>query len=177
MAQALRQDSEFIRTNAAYDFYGAAAPVWQPETEAEQLPQDRPQENPRRRSRPESHFMTVVGCLAAACVMLLVLFAHQRLYEATFEVSGLQKELSALQAEQIQIRSAYDNAVDLAEIERIATTRLGMNRPAAGQTVYLSLPGADRGEVLVAENDGVLAQFGRFVRDAFANLGAYLSQK
>ncbi len=177
MAQALRQDNELFRGAAAYDLYSTVHASAQPQFQPEELPQDQPREGAQRRTRPESHFVTVVGCLAAACIMLLVLFSHQRLYAASDEVASLKRELSALQADQIQIRSAYDNAVDLAEIERIATTRLGMSRPAAGQTVYLSLSGADRGEVLQKENEGVFAQFADFVCEAFANLGAYLSQK
>ena len=177
MAQVLRQDNELFSGAAAYDLFSTAQASAQPKFRPEELPQDQPQEVAHRRTRPESHFVTVVGCLAAACIMMLVLFSHQRLYEESDRVAKLQKELSALQADQIQIRSAYDNAVDLVAIERIATTRLGMSRPAAGQTVYLSLSGSDRGEVLQKGNDGKLAQFAGFVRDAFANLGAYLSQK
>ena len=177
MAQALRQENDLFRGAAAYDLYSTSHAGVQPHFQPEELPQDQPQEGAQRRTRPESHFVTVVGCLAAACIMLLVLFSHQRLYAASDRVAGLERELSALQEEQIQIRSAYDKAVDLVAIEQIATTRLGMSRPAAGQTVYLSLSGSDRGEVLQKENDGVFAQFAGFVREAFANLGAYLSQK
>ena len=177
MAQALRQENDLFRGAAAFDLYSTAHANVQPQFQPEELPQDHPQERTQRRTRPESHFITVVGCLAAACVMLLVLFSHQRLYAESDRVAQLQRELSALQADQIQIRSAYDKAVDLVAIEQIATTRLGMSRPAAGQTVYLSLAGSDRGEVLEKGNDGAFAQFAGFVREAFANLGAYLSQK
>ena len=176
MAQALRQENDLFRGAAAYDLYSSANATAQPQFQPEELPQDHPRENVQRRTRPESHFVTVVGCLAAACIMLLVLFSHQRLYQESDRVTKLNRDLSALQADQIQIRSAYDKAVDLVAIEQIATTRLGMSRPAAGQTVYLSLSGSDRGEVLQKDNDGVFAQFAGFVREAFANLGAYLSQ-
>ena len=175
MAQAVRQEDIFYHSAAAHDLYGAQSASRLPQPR--ELPRDLPQAEPRKREKPQNHLLTAVGCMACVCVMLLVIFAHQRLYETTCQVNTLQSQLSDLKADQLQLRSAYDKAVDLVAIEQTATTQLHMSRPAAGQTVYLNLAGADRGEVLRQTRGGVFAEVCDFVSGAFCNLGAYLSQK
>jgi len=174
MAQTAFQNTTFTPGAAARDLYQGGA---QQQPRREQLPQERPVASPHTRVRPENHLLTVVGCLAAACVLLLVLFSHQRLFEATQELSRMERQLSQLQEEQIKLRSQYDKAVDLAAVERTATTTLGMSRPVSGQTVYLSFTDGERVEVLKKENDSIFAQVSRFVCGAFSDLGAYLTQR
>ena len=173
MAQAIRQEALFYN-QTAQEYYGAQSPSRLPLPR--ELPQDLPQAEPRRRVKPQNHFLTVVSCFAAACVLLLVVFSHLRLYEASCQVTSLQNQLSDLRDEQIKLRSAYDKAVDLVAIEQMATTTLGMNRPAAGQTVYLNLSGNDRAEVLRPTRSGLFTELADFVCGAFQNLGAYLAQ-
>jgi len=176
MAQAARKENDLYTMNTAYEFYGSQTAKRLPEREL--LPEERPQKQVRRRTaRPEQVLITALGCMAAVCVMLLVLFAHQKLYETTYETARLQKELAALQEEQVNLRSAYDSAVDIAAVERMAVTELGMGRPVAGQTVYINLSGEDRAEVLQKENSSIFAELADFVSTAFLKLGAYLSVK
>ena len=172
MALTARQENELFSGAAAYDLYGGQTAHAVPQREA--LPQDLPQAEPRRAVRRKGNFLTAVSCLAAACVMLLVLFAHQHLYEVTCQVAELESEFTAAQEQNVQLRSQYDNAVDLTTVEQVATTQLGMSRPAAGQTVYVNISGADRGEVLQKKAGGILTELSAFVGNAFATLGAYL---
>ena len=174
MAQAIRQEDLFFN-QTAQDYYGAQSASRLPLPR--ELPQDLPQAEPRRRAKPQNHAVTVIGCLACAIVMLMVVFSHLRLYEASCQVTALQNQLSDLREEQLQLRSAYDKAVDLVAIEQMATSTLGMSRPAAGQTVYLNLSGSDRAEVLRPTRSGLFTELADFVCGAFQNLGAYLAQK
>ena len=157
----------------AYDLYRQGNAVRQPQRD--RLPQDRPQARPQAKARPQSVLLTVAEFAAAAVVLLLVLFSQMKLYEVTSTVNTLQNQLSALQEEQILLRSEYDSAVDLAAIEEIAVNKLGMSRPAGGQTVYVNLSGTDRAEVLTGNGTSVFAGISRTVREAFSNLGEYLS--
>lgn len=176
MAQAALKENNLYGMNTAYEFYGSQTARRLPEREL--LPQEKPQRQTQHRTaRPEQVIITVLGCMAAICVMLLVLFAHQKLYEATDETTRLKQELSALQEEQVILRSAYDSAVDIAAVERMAVTELGMGRPVSGQTVYVNLSGEDRAEVLQQGSDSIFAELADFVSAAFQKLGAYLSVK
>lgn len=157
----------------AYDLYRQDSTARQPQQS--RLPQDRPRAKAQAKARPQSVLLTAVELAAAAVVLLLVLFSQMKLYEVTSSVNVLQNQLAELQEEQILLRSAYDNAVDLAAIEEIAVNKLGMSRPAGGQTVYVNLSGTDRAEVLTKNGSHLFAGVTQTVREAFSNLGEYLS--
>ncbi len=175
MALAARQEQDYFRSAAAYDMFSGqavrAVPAYEP------LPEDVPQAEPRTRVRRESHLLTALCVMGAICVLFLVIFAHQRLYESTMDTARLQAELAALQEEQATLRSTYDNAVNLQGVEMAAVTRYNMGRPAAGQTVYLDLGGEDRAEVLQKKTSNVFTELADFVGEAFSALGTYLTAK
>ena len=173
MAYAATKRNMSFNGAAAYDLYSQSTAVRR--QRQNQLPQDRPQARPQTQSRHQSALLTGVEIAAAAVVLLLVLFSQMKLYEATSQVSSLQNQLAALQEEQLLLRSRYDSSVDLTAIEEIAVTQLGMSRPVSGQTVYVNLSGTDRAEVLTGSRSGVFEEISDTVRDAFSNLGEYLS--
>ena len=158
---------------AAYDLYGNTA-----------VRQHKP-ENPLPRARAEARRahqkesapdISAVLCIVAAfCALFVMLFSYVRTYETNARYSKLQKELAELQEERNQLLSRYDSMLDLRAIELDATERLGMTKPFGGQTVYVNLSGTDRGEVLDAKNS-VLEDATMMFREAFAALGAYLSE-
>lgn len=175
MAQAARKELDYLSGVAAYDMF-ANQPVRRA-PEQEPLPQQTPSPELSYRVRPQNLLFIAVSCVAALCVLLLVLFAHQKVYEATYEVNKLQSQLAALQEEQVMLRSAYDSSVDLVGVEKRAVEELGMGRPVAGQTVYLDLSGEDRAEVLNQKEENLFTELSDFIATAFRNLGAYLSTK
>ncbi len=174
MALAARREQDYF-TNAAYDLYSdqavRAVPAYEP------LPEDVPQAAPHTRVRRENHLLTALCVMGAICVLFLVIFAHQRLYESTMDTARLEAELAALQEEQAMLRSTYDNAVNLQGVEMAAVTQFNMGRPAAGQTVYLDLGGEDRAEVLQKKTTNVFTELADFVSEAFSALGTYLTVK
>ncbi len=174
MAMAARKEQDYF-TNAAYDLYNGqavrAVPAYEP------LPEDVPQAQTHTRARRENHLFTALCVMGAICILFLVIFAHQRLYEGTMNNARLEAELAALQEEQALLRSTYDNAVNLQGVEMAAVTQFNMGRPAAGQTVYLDLGGEDRAEVLQKQKSNVFTELATFVGEAFSALGTYLTVK
>ena len=172
MAMAARKEQDYF-TNAAYDLYRNqavhAVPAYEP------LPEDVPQAQPHTRVRRENHLFTALCVVGAICVLFLVIFAHQRLYESTMHNARLEAELAVLQEEQATLRSTYDNAVNLQGVEMAAVTQFNMGRPAAGQTVYVDLGGEDRAEVLQKKKGNVFTELAQFIGDAFSSLGTYLT--
>lgn len=172
MALAARQEQDYLGS-AAYDIFSAQAarpiPAYEP------LPEDVPQAMPHTRVRRENHLFTALCVVGAICILFLVIFAHQRLYEGTMTNARLEAELAALQEEQVILRSTYDKAVNLQGVEMAAVTQFNMGRPAAGQTVYLDLGGEDRAEVLQKKTTNVFTELADFVGEAFSALGTYLT--
>lgn len=157
---------------AAFDLYGytSAAPKMPPVRTPETQQHARPQAQPRR----SGAVMNALFLLAALTGMILIIFSNARLNEAGNAVIALETRLAQLQEEQMRLQSEYEKSVDLATIEAIATTELGMSRPVSGQTVYINLSGEDRGEVLTARQ-GLFGRAARFTSEAFSSLGEYLS--
>ena len=108
---------------AAYDVYAwnqSTAPQRRPEPQ--HLPEERPLPQKRQRVKARTALapFTVVGMLAVACLLLLVVFGYVQLFEATSEVSKLENQLSALQSQQTQLQSRYEARIDLDAIETAA---------------------------------------------------------
>ena len=78
---------------AAYDVYAwnqSTAPQRRPEPQ--HLPEERPLPQKRQRVKARTALapFTVVGMLAVACLLVLVVFGYVQLFEATSEVSKLE---------------------------------------------------------------------------------------
>lgn len=70
------------------------------------------------------------------------------------EIASLQKELAELESVTSQMVFDVEQSVDLAEIEKEATTRLGMQRPEKYQTIYVNVKQEDMTEKTAVEEEG-----------------------
>ena len=170
MASATLQHQALFNGAAAYQINTHDTAVRQPR----ELPQERPRREQAKQQRTLSLPLTILGIVAAACVMVLLVFAHMRLYAVTSETTKLRSQLSSMESELSELQGQYNGMIDYREIEADAMTRLGMAKPNGSQTVYLSLAGADRGEVLT-HGEGPFSSAANLFSDAFTNLSAYLS--
>ena len=158
--------------SAAYDLYDGSAA--RERVREDPLPRERVRARARQKELAPD-FSVAVCIIAAFCALFVMLFSYVRTYETNTKLSKLEQEYGELREENNQLRSQYDSMLDLRTIEQEATERLGMTKPAAGQTVYVNLSGTDRGEVLQA-NRSALEETALMFREAFAALGAYLSE-
>jgi hypothetical protein len=131
--------------SAAYDYRSNAVPKPRPAV----LPEEKPVQHAKKlpKAKPVIAPLAVLGIVAAALLLLMVVYSYVQLYEATDRAGALSRELSSTQAETAKLRSAYESRIDLAEIEAKAR-EFGMMQPSARQTVYLNIAGADHAEVL-----------------------------
>lgn len=166
------------RTNgaAAYDvrtYRGNAAP----EIQHPQLPEERrrPVRRVRVKARTAVSPFAVFGMLAAACLLVLVIFGYVQLYEATSQAGDLADQLESLTQENQLLHSEYEGKIDLAAIEERATRDLGMTQPTSSQTVYLNLAGSDRAEVLQEESSNPLTAVVNALKSSMESLVSYLS--
>lgn len=75
--------------------------------------------------------------------------------ETRQEIASLQKQLASLESGTSQMVFDLEQSVDLAQIEKEATTRLGMQRPEKYQTVYVNVKQNDVTEKTAAEVEGI----------------------
>ncbi|MCI8520410.1 MAG: DUF2959 domain-containing protein [Clostridia bacterium] len=71
------------------------------------------------------------------------------------EIASLKKELNTIESATSQMIFDMEQSVDLAEIERQATTRLGMKRPEKYQTIYVNVKQDDYVESTAEEVEGL----------------------
>ena len=161
---------------AAYDVYTwnqSTAPQRRPEPQhlPEELPLPRKQQ--RVKARTALAPFTVVGMLAVACMLVLVVFGYVQLFEATSEVSKLETRLSELQSEQTLLRSKYEARIDLDAIE-VSAAELGLSKPTQEQIVYVDLSGTDRAEIYQEEKTSAVGEIIAAVEQSVSDLIAYL---
>ena len=166
------------RTNgaAAYDvnaYRGNAAPeIQRPELPEEQR---RPVRRVRIKAKTAVSPFAVVGMMAAACMLILVIFGYVQLYEATTAAGNLADDLKTLQQENQMLHSEYEGKIDLTAIEERAIQELGMTQPSSSQTVSLNLSGTDRAVVTQESTPNPLTAVIDAVKSSIESLVSYLS--
>lgn len=175
MAQKRYGNPNGYRTNgaAAYDVraYETALPKRKPARLPEERPQ--PRKAPAQRVvRAKLPVMpgAVLGFVAIAVMVVMVIFGQVELYEATSMASDLSSQLQETVQANETLQTEYESKIDLDAIEKRAA-ELGMVQPSANQTVYLDLTGTDRGEVIGETAGGSLLDK---IVDGVARIVAYL---
>ena len=145
---------------------------------AVRLPQQQPNERPvpkpkkRRRAKVEIAPFAVVGALVVLFLLVMVLQAQVRLYEFKKDEAELKSQVTQLDQELALLRSDYEDKVNLRSIETEARA-MGMRKPTASQTVYLSIAGADSAEVLHSEEKGFFGTLWESISDGFTGIAEY----
>lgn len=89
---------------------------------------------------------TIRSVLAVALIFVLaftLISANMKVNELELTISENEERLSILKNANEQKTVTLESAMTLEEIELQAKTRLGMNKPANNQIVYISIPKAD----------------------------------
>ena len=92
--------------------------------------------------------------------------------EMNQQVASLQSQLTTLESATSQMVFDLEQSVDLAEIEKEATTRLGMQRPEKYQTIYVNVKQDDMTEKTVGEVEG----FGHGIVSVLKKIGGNIVQ-
>ncbi len=85
-------------------------------------------------------------------------------------IASLQKQLTEMESATSQMVFDMEQSVDLAEIEKEATTRLGMQRPEKYQTVYVNVKQDDMTEKTAGEVEGL----GNSIMSALKKIGGHI---
>ena len=163
-------DERRYRANggAAVDLYATQSAVRVPQQRPNAQPVPRPHKKPKLEIAP----VAIVGALVVIVLLALVLEAQVRLFRLKRDESALQAQVTQLDQELSTLRSDYEGKVNLRSIETEARA-LGMRKPTASQTVYLSIAGADSAEVLHTEEKGFLGTLWDAVSDSFTGILEY----
>ena len=130
-------------------------------------------ENPVKKRRPQRNNVKVVKRnreqmlirsknIRRICVIVVIALSagfmisqFVTVNETQQEIALLQKQLSDIESATSQMVFDMEQSVDLAEIEKEATTRLGMQRPEKYQTIYVNVKQDDMTEKTAGEVEGL----------------------
>ena len=84
-----------------------------------------------------------ITVIAIFGLLLTISYRNSQINEKFNEMQSLKKELSSLQKENEQLKVKIANGLNLANIEKLAKEKLGMQKLTNKQIVYVSLPKKD----------------------------------
>lgn len=124
--------------SAAYEVSAAQRIEAQPIRRPRRLPDAKVcyppvKQQPRVRIAP----LTVLGTLAVAVLMFLVVYHYASLYEAKMAAAELEQSYARLLTQQEALQGQYESALNMEQVEQRAR-ELGMSEPSKDQIVYVS---------------------------------------
>lgn len=98
-------------------------------------------------------------------------------HESRKEISVLEEQLRAAEAVTSQKAFELERSVDLSEIEKEATTRLGMQRPEKHQIIYINVPMDDVTDTTADSVEGMDNSVKSFFNKILGNIVEFFSIK
>ena len=162
---------------AAYDIYRTQENTARPLERPNRLPDAPLKSVPETRVRTKLHVSPtlILGGAAALVMLFLVVFSYMRLYEAQSTVSNLKTEREELLEDQEQLKSQYENALDLEEVETHAR-KMGMHEPLTSQITYIEVDAGDTTEIYSEpEERNIFEQVFYAFKDTLSDVVEYFS--
>lgn len=109
--------------------------------------------------------LAIVGGLAVAALLVLMLLGYVQLAAISGETSSMRSSISRLEEENEAIRIQYESTFDMDDIELYAINILGMYKPDANSQNNYTVIIGDRAQILAEdETAGMLARITGFFK-------------
>lgn len=106
----------------------------------------------RTKQKQKQKKRSFAGSVIAVGIMFALAFCmtsgYMRIYEMEREISQSKNDLAILRSTNDQKAISIENAMTLDELEYTARTRLGMNKPANNQIIYINIHTEDSSHVI-----------------------------
>ena len=110
---------------------------------------------PRERQRVSG--MTVLGSLALAAAVIMVILSYAQLTTISGGVVAMQSELRSLEEQHVTLLSEYEQTFDLSAVKEAAEAA-GMYKPSSSQVYYMDLSAPDSVQVFETKDSSVLSR-------------------
>mgnify|MGYP000049102839 CR=1 FL=1 len=104
----------------------------------------------RKENRKKAKAFFYVGAVFA--VLLVISYRNSKITEQFSEVKNLKSDLASIQKENEQLEVNIESSINLTNIEKEASEKLGMQKPTNEQKVYVSLPKKDYVQPTIEDN-------------------------
>ncbi len=121
------------------------------------LKQNKPKQKEKRHLKPRAK--AVLYILLGFTILFAISYRNSLITESFNEKENLKKQLGTIQKENAQLQISIQNSLNLVNIEKSASSMLGMKKLDDSQKVYVSLPKRDYVEpaseqVVITEEKG-----------------------
>ncbi len=157
----------------AYDMERVARPEFDNEEAPSAKPRRKSRESVKVAARPHKKAAVkqniapfgVLGLLAAAMMLVLVLMGNVQLAAISAEASKVQNQISDLQNNEAKLKIQYERTFELDKIEQYAVNQLGMIPSSSGRVYYLNASTPDKAEIIHGSdnNPGVFKSINTFL--------------
>ncbi|MBO4916095.1 MAG: hypothetical protein J5449_12935 [Oscillospiraceae bacterium] len=185
-ARQMNRNNHYVSGNLAYDYdYLERERQQRSERERQEYirphegepaprkqPQKRSVARPKHRERIHVSPMAVLGFAAIAVMLVALLTSYAELTAISHDVVTMQRELSTLEDEHVQLLSRYERTFDLAAIKNAAEAA-GMAKPSSSQIYYVDLSAPDSVVLYQRAETNVLGRALAFVGNDFSALVEY----
>ena len=136
----------------------------------------RPRKRPQAAVRPRERvaLLPVVGVLMLAVMAIGLVMGYVQLSRISASVSEIKSELAQLDVEHVSLLTQYEQTYDLATVKERAE-KAGMSKPSITQIEYIDLGASDAATVYRAENDGVVGNVMKSVKQGWQTLVEYFT--
>ncbi len=135
-------------------------------------PRRKTAELPKHRERQHVSPLVLLGFAAAAGLVVMLLMSYAQLTEISHDVVRLQRELTTLQDEHIELVGRYERTFDLAAVKEAAEAA-GMAKPSSSQIYYVDLSAPDNVVIYHNTENNTLRRIAATVEQDVSSLVEY----
>ncbi len=111
----------------------------------------------RKKQTAKNRVLFVTYVLAVIFAAIFMIGKNVAKYEGELEIKRLEKELASIESYTSQKLFELEENTDLTAIEEEAINRLGMQRPAKNQIVYVNIKQDDICELTSKDSEGIFS--------------------
>lgn len=123
------------------------------------------------------NYFRMVAILVLALAAGFMISQYVAVHESRAVIDELEAQLKAEESATSQKTFELERSVNLSEIEKEATTRLGMQRPEKYQTIYINVPQEDVTDSTSGEVEGFFNMLKTALNRAGSNIVEFFSIK
>ncbi len=131
----------------------------------------------KRRKGKRFILKTIFICTVLFISSVFMMSRYIELDNTKKKIDMLERELKEAEAYTSQKSFELEQSVDLSQIEEVATTRLGMQRPEKYQIIYINMKKEDTTEVTADDVEGVKNNISEKTEDIKNNISGIFNFK
>lgn len=128
-----------------------------PERQPRKNPQKRPEQQRRAKKKTNTAFYVRISlsCMAVFGLLMVLMSRYAYINELEREILNASNKYESLTSENITREAQLKQSIDIDEVEKTATEKLGMVKPGKNQIVHIEVPLEDSADLNTNAKKGI----------------------